>query len=143
MRTSRIYPKLPIPGVAALIFKNEAILLTQRGKAPSEGMWGLPGGVVELGETVREAVVREVLEETGVRVKPVDLIAVFDSIHKDEEGRYLYHYILFEYICEYVSGLVSPSSDAPDARWVPVKDLDEVKIMPMTKRFILKVLSTI
>lgn len=141
MRTSRLYPKLPIPGVAALVFNGGTILLTQRGKAPSKGMWGLPGGVVELGETVEEAVVREVLEETGIIVKPVELIAVFDSIHKDEEERYLYHYILFEYICKYVSGEVSPSSDAPDARWVSIKDLDEVRIMPMTKRFILKVIN--
>lgn len=102
-------------------------------------MWGLPGGAVELGERVEEAVIREVKEETGITVKPVELIAVFDSIHKDQDGKYLYHYILLEYLCEYVAGEVTPNSDAPDAKWVPLNDLDQVPIMPSTKRFIFKV----
>ncbi|MBD3207200.1 NUDIX domain-containing protein [Candidatus Bathyarchaeota archaeon] len=134
-----MYPKLPIPGVAALTLRNDTILLTQRGKAPSEGMWGLPGGAVELGERVEEAVIREVKEETGITVKPVELIAVFDSIHKDQDGKYLYHYILLEYLCDYVAGEVTPNSDAPDAKWVPLNDLDQVPIMPSTKKFILKI----
>ena len=95
---------------------------------------------MEVGEAVREAVVREILEETGVTVKPVKLITVFDSIHRDEDDRVRYHYILFEYLCEYVSGEVTPSSDAPDARWVEFKDLDSIDIMPSTKKFLLKVL---
>lgn len=115
-------------------------MLTMRGKDPSKGMWGLPGGVVELGETVEEAVIREVFEETGIKVKPVELITIFDSIHKDAEGKFLFHYILLEYLCEYVSGMVTPNSDAPDARWVPINDLDQVPIMPSTKKFIMKVL---
>lgn len=102
-------------------------------------MWGLPGGAVELGETVKEAVVREVIEETGITVKPVELVAVIDSIHRDDEGNFKYHYVLLEYVCKYVSGKIKASSDAPDARWVPLNDLDQVPIMPSTKRFILKI----
>ena len=138
--TSRQYPTRPIPGVAGVTIDGNRVLLSIRGKAPSVGKWGLPGGAVEIGETVREAVVREILEETGVTVKPVKLITVFDSIHRDENDGVRYHYILFEYLCEYVSGEVTPSSDAPDARWVEFKDLDFIDIMPSTKRFLLKVL---
>jgi len=138
--TSRQYPTRPIPGVAGVTIDGSRVLLSVRGKAPSEGKWGLPGGAVEVGETVKEAVVREILEETGVTVKPVKLITVFDSIHRDEDDGVRYHYILFEYLCEYVSGEVTPSSDAPDARWVEFSDLDSIDIMPSTKRFLLKVL---
>lgn len=90
---------------------------------------------------MREAVVREILEETGVTVKPVKLITVFDSIHRDEDERVRYHYILFEYLCEYVSGDVTPSSDAPDARWVEFNEFDSIDIMPSTRRFLEKVLA--
>ncbi len=123
-----------------MVIDGNRVLLSVRGKAPSKDNWGLPGGAVEVGETVREAVVREILEETGVTVKPVKLITVFDSIHRDEDDRVRYHYILFEYLCEYVSGEVTPNSDAPDARWVEFNDLDSIDIMPITKKFLLKVL---
>ncbi|MFH2111370.1 MAG: NUDIX hydrolase [Candidatus Bathyarchaeota archaeon] len=117
------------------------ILLSVRGKPPSEGLWGLPGGVVEVGETVEEALVREVLEETGVTVRPLKQVAVLDSVNRDEDGRVKYHYILFEFLCEYVSGAVQPGSDALDARWVPLDDLESVDIMPTTLRFIRKILA--
>jgi ADP-ribose pyrophosphatase len=124
-----------------MILDGDRILLSMRGKPPSEGKWGLPGGAVEVGETVEEALIREILEETGVTVKLTKLITFLDSIHRDDDDRVRYHYILFEYLCEYVSGEVSPSSDAPDARWVDVNELDSVDIMPSTKKFIEKVLA--
>jgi 8-oxo-dGTP diphosphatase len=138
--TSRLYPSRPIPGVAGVILDGSRILLSMRGKPPSEGKWGLPGGAVEVGETVKEALIREILEETGVTVKPIRLITSLDSIHRDDDGRVRYHYVLFEYLCEYVSGEVSPGSDAPEARWVKLDELDSVDIMPSTKKFLLKVL---
>jgi len=139
--TSRQYPTRPIPGVAGVILDGDRILLSMRGKPPSEGKWGLPGGAVEVGETVEEALIREVLEETGVTVKPTRLITFLDSIHRDDDGGVRYHYVLFEYLCEYISGEVSPSSDAPDARWVNLGELDSLDIMPSTRRFIEKVLA--
>lgn len=124
-----------------MIIHHHRILLSVRGKPPSEGLWGLPGGVVEVGETVEEALVREVLEETGVTVRPLKQVAVLDSINRDEDGRVKYHYILFEFLCEYVSGEIRPGSDALDARWVPLGDLESVDIMPTTLRFIKKILA--
>ena len=138
--TSRTYPSRPIPGVAGIIVHGDSILLSVRGKPPSEGKWGLPGGAVEVGETVEEALVREVAEETSVTVRPLKLVAVLDTIVKDDAGRVKYHYILFEYLCEYVSGEVCAGSDAPDARWVPLNNLDSVDMMPVTRRFVEKIL---
>ena len=115
-------------------------MLAVRGKAPSYGKWGIPGGVVEVGETLHDAIRREVLEETSVRVEPVKLLTVFDSINKDENGKVKYHYILFEYLCRYVSGEVQARSDAPDARWVSFDELDSLDIMPSTRKFIDRVL---
>ncbi len=103
--------------------------------------FNVKGGAVEVGETREEAVVREVFEETNVVVKPVELLTIFDSISRDDVGKVRHHYILFEYLCEYVSGEVFPGTDAPDARWVSIDDLGSVNIMPYTRRFIEKVLA--
>jgi mutator protein MutT len=123
-----------------MIIMRSRILLTVRGKPPSEGMWGLPGGAVEVGETVEEALVREVREETGLDVRPLKLVAVLDSVTKDDDDRVKYHYVLFEYLCEYLSGEVHAGSDAVDTRWVPLADLDSVQVMPTTRRFIQKIM---
>ena len=112
------------------------VLLTVRGKEPRKGLWGIPGGVVEVGETLKEAVKREVYEETHIVVEPVELLTVFDSISRDDEGKVKFHYVLFEYLCEYVSGDVKAGDDAPDARWVSVDALDSLHLMESTRRFL-------
>jgi len=132
----REYPSHPIPGVAGLTIHDDQVLLTVRGKPPRKGMWGIPGGVVEVGETLVKAVQREVLEETQIVVEPLELITVLDSIIRDDLGRIRYHYVLFEYLCRYVSGAVVPGDDAPNAGWIPLDELDSVNIMPSTRRFI-------
>lgn len=137
----RDHPSLPIPGVAATVFHNGCILLSVRGKAPSKGKWGLPGGAVETGETLENAVIREVEEETNVTIRPIKLLTFFDAITREENGEVLYHYILFEYLCEFVSGEVKAMSDAPDARWVSINELDKIDIMESTKMFIKRVLT--
>lgn len=135
----REYPSSPIAGVAAVVFSEDRVLLTLRGNEPSRGRWGLPGGVVELGERVEDAVVRETEEETGIRIKPKRLLTVFDSIVRDDEGGIRYHYVLSEYLCEAVDGTLRPSSDAIDVRWVPLEDLGLVEMNPVTRCFIEKV----
>ncbi len=139
-KTSREYPSQPIPGVAAVTVHDGKVLLVIRGKPPSGGQWGLPGGGVEVGETIQEAVKRELLEETCVEVEPLKLLTVFDSINRDEDDRVHYHYVLFEFLCRYVGGEVHASSDAPDARWVAFDELDKLEVIPYTRRFLDRVL---
>jgi 8-oxo-dGTP diphosphatase len=136
--TSREYPVYPIPGVAGIVVRNREVLLVLRGEEPSKGKWGIPGGVLEVGETVEEAVVREVREETGCYCTPIKHLATFDSIRRDEDGRVHWHYILFEYLCRYVSGELRAGDDATEARWVNLNDLDAVDIMESTRRFVEK-----
>ena len=138
---SRLYPVLPIPGVAGLVLRDRDVLLVERGKAPHYGLWGLPGGVVEVGETLEEAVIREVKEEACLVVNPIEFLQVFNSIRKDEEEKVQTHYILFEFLCDYVSGEIEPGDDAPDARWVSVDELESVNIMSFTKEFIERMLT--
>lgn len=135
----REYPDRPIAGVGAVVFKGSEVLLTRRRNPPGEGLWGLPGGVVELGETVREAIVREVKEECGIEVEPIKLLEVYDSIVRDEEGRVKFHYILSEFLCKVVGGSLKPSSDALEARWVPLNELEELPIGRGTLRFIMRI----
>lgn len=135
----REYPGSPIPGVGAIIFSEEDILLVRRGNEPSKGRWGLPGGVVELGERVEDAIVREVEEETGLCVKPRRLLNVLDSITKDEEGQIQFHYILSEFLCEKTGGKLRASSDVSDARWFHLSSLGSLKMSPWTRDFIEKV----
>ena len=135
----REYPDSPVAGVAAVVFSGESVLLVRRGNEPSRGRWGLPGGVVELGEGVEEAVVREVGEETGVTVRPTRLLAVFDSIVRDGEDRIMYHYVLCEYLCEAVEGEPRAATDVSDAMWAFLEDLESLDMTGGTRRFIERV----
>ena len=135
----REYPTSPVAGVAAVIFRGSEVLLVRRGNQPSKGKLGIPGGVVELGETAEEAVVREVEEETGIRVKPLRVLDVLDSIVRDDEGGIRFHYVLLEFLCEPLGGELRASSDASDALWAPLERLEELDVMHRTRAFIEKV----
>jgi 8-oxo-dGTP diphosphatase len=135
---SREYPTHPIPGVAGIVVKGRDVLLVQRGHEPAKGKWGIPGGVVEVGETVEEALRREVREETGCECTPLKHLATFDSIRRDPDGRVHWHYILFEYLCRYDSGEARASDDASEVKWVGLDDLGSVNIMESTRSFIEK-----
>src|SRR5215470_19383741 len=101
----REYPHQALVGVGALIVENGRMLLIKRGKAPLFGEWSIPGGLLELGETTRQAAEREACEETGLVVRATDLLGVFDRIVQDDEQRTLYHYVLIDFLCERISGL--------------------------------------
>ena len=122
-----------------MVFADGRVLLVRRGNEPSQGRWGLPGGVVELGETVKEAVVREVEEETHITVRPARLITTFDSIVRDDDARVRFHYVLCEFLCEYVSGNLEASTDASDAAWVHLGELSKWNVPSGTRRFIERV----
>lgn len=142
----REYPDAPIAGVGAVILREDAekgplVLLIRRGQEPLKGEWSLPGGAVELGETLEEAICREVLEETGLVVEPVDVIEAFDRISRDQEGRVHYHYVLVDFLCQVVSDaqaepLVACSTDAIEARWASKDELNG--LTPLTIEVIRK-----
>jgi len=138
----REYPETPIPGVAAIVLDDDRVLLVRRGREPAKGRWSLPGGVIELGERSAEAVVREVREETGVEVEPIRVVAIYDPIVRDEEGKVRFHYILLEYLCRPIRGEPKPSSDVLDARWFHLRELAYIDISPGTRRLIEKVAQT-
>jgi 8-oxo-dGTP diphosphatase len=124
-RVGREYPQAPIVGVAAAVLRDWHVLLIRRGREPMLGAWSLPGGALELGETTADGVVREVFEETGVRVRPVEIIATLDHIIHDGDGRVRYHYVLVEWLClaEDESHQLVCGDDAAEVRWIKRGDM--------------------
>ena len=122
--------RLPIPAVSGIVFQGEAVLLVQRKVAPYRGLWSLPGGAIEGGETMHAAVEREVREETGLEVQPLALVGAYDSI-VEEEGTIQFHYVLVGWLCRHVGGELHPGSDADDARWTPLDSLEGVELTPL------------
>ena len=113
----REYPESPLIGVGAIIVEGQRVVLVKRGHPPLAGEWSIPGGVLEVGETLREAAKREALEETGLVVEPIDLLGVFDRVLRDEAGRTQYHYVLIDFLCRRVAGELEGAGDADEARW--------------------------
>ncbi len=127
-RDDRRYPRHPLLGVGALIFEADSILLAMRGKPPLMGLWSLPGGLVESGESLDQAVRREVREETGLEVQPLGLLEVFERIMPDASGAPEYHYVLLDYICRVTGGQLCAGDDACRAEWVRRADLKKLEI---------------
>lgn len=126
----RQYPPHPLLGVGALIFKDNQVLLVERGKPPLQGYWSLPGGLVETGECLEDAVVREVLEETGLIVNAGRLATVFERIMPDTAGQCEYHYVLVDFYCTVSGGILQAGDDSKSARWF---DLADVPALLLTK----------
>jgi 8-oxo-dGTP diphosphatase len=127
-------------GVGALIFtragRRGPILLVERAGKPLTGYWSLPGGLVETGELLEDALRREILEETGLRIQPVRFFEFFERIMRDSQGRVEYHYLLADYICKVVGGTLQPATDVSRAAWVRRRDLDNYKITEGTRAVI-------
>lgn len=135
----REYPDAPIAGVGAVIVRDgdpPSVLLIRRGQEPLKGEWSLPGGAVELGETLEEAIRREVLEETGLVIEPAGVVQAFDRIARDADGRVRYHYVLVDFLCRVTGGSLACASDAVEARWAGLEDLDG--LTPLTVEVIRK-----
>jgi 8-oxo-dGTP diphosphatase len=113
----RKYPDRPLVGVGALIVEAGQVALIKRGHEPLKGEWSIPGGLLEVGETLRQAAEREALEETGLVVRATELLGVFDRVIPDEQQRTIYHYVLIDFLCEKISGELQASGDAAEARW--------------------------
>jgi 8-oxo-dGTP diphosphatase len=134
----REYPDNPLVGVGAVIVEQNRVLLIRRGTAPLLGEWSLPGGVLECGETLREAVVRETREETGLVVETHEMLGVYERLIRDDEGRVRYHYVLIDFLCGPVSGDLNAGSDAADVRWFTCDELPALKLAHDTNDVVLK-----
>jgi ADP-ribose pyrophosphatase YjhB (NUDIX family) len=119
---NRRYPPTPLVGVGAVLLQPglDQVLLVKRGTAPAQGLWSFPGGLVEIGETLRAACQREVREETGLEVALGDIAAVGERLSYDEAHRLEYHFIIFEFVGSVMGGILSPSSDASAVQWFPI-----------------------
>jgi ADP-ribose pyrophosphatase YjhB (NUDIX family) len=132
----REYPRQPLIGVGAVVVNRGRVLLVKRGKAPLLGEWSIPGGMLELGETVRAATEREALEETGLVVRTTQLLGVFDRIVGDEGGGTIYHYVLVDFLCEKLSGELRAAGDASEAGWFTPAEVERLKLPADTKHVI-------
>ncbi len=124
----RSYPSRPVVGVGAIVIDEDRVLLVERGREPLKGYWSLPGGALELGESLEEGVQREVREESGLDVRIVDRVEVFERITPDEDGKVRYHYVLIDYLCEVEGGELRAGDDAAQAVWYPRAALSDLSI---------------
>ena len=134
----REFPQAPLIGVGAVIVQDGRVLLVQRGRDPMKGQWTLPGGVLEVGESLVEGVIREVREETGLDVEVLELVELLDRIHR-EDGRVRFHYVIADYLCRVTGGELHAASDADAVRWIERAEWNShsaLKIDPITTRVI-------
>jgi 8-oxo-dGTP diphosphatase len=124
----REYPECPRVGVGGIVLHDGHVLLVRRGQPPVAGKWSVPGGMVELGETTAEAVVREIAEECGLRVRLAGVAGVLDRVIRDPDGRVRYHWVLVDYVAFPESGVLAAGSDAAEARWVRVDDVEKLDV---------------
>ncbi|MGD0826343.1 MAG: NUDIX hydrolase [Terriglobales bacterium] len=151
----REYPESPLVGVGAVVIGNHTdahhsdahhagerrVLLIRRGAAPLLGEWSLPGGILECGETLREAVVREAREETGLVVEPSEMLGVYERVIRDDHGRVRYHYVLIDFLCHAVGGDLKAGSDAAEVGWFTQEDLPALNLAPDANDVVLKGMS--
>jgi len=122
--------------VGAVVFKNDRVLMVRRGKPPAEGLWAIPGGSVELGETLQKAAEREIFEETGVRIQAAEPVLTFDVLDRDEAGRVRFHYVIVDLAARFVGGEVRAGDDALEARWVSRRAMGDLAVNQVTRKLL-------
>jgi 8-oxo-dGTP diphosphatase len=137
----REYPQAPVVGVGGVVIHEGRALLIKRGSEPLKNQWSIPGGTLELGESIQEGVRRELLEETGISVRVGELIEVFDRIFRDAAGKIQYHFVIVDYLCEKISGEAHAASDVTDTAWVREEDLWNYNLTEAATRVIRKAFS--
>ena len=136
----RDYPERPIIAIAAVIVENDRFVLVKRGTPPHQGEWTIPGGMLECGESLREAVIREAREETSLTVKPVTLVEAFERIIRNDAGQIQFHYVIMEYLCQVIEGTLRAGEDAADARWLTEAELKGLQVTEGTHQVLKKAL---
>ena len=134
----REYPEHPLIGVGAVIVSDGRALLIQRGQAPLLGEWSLPGGVLECGETLREAAIREAREETGLTVETAEMLGVYERVIRSDDGRVRYHYVMIDFLCRPVSGQLKAGSDAAAVGWFSAEQLPALALTRDANDVVLK-----
>jgi ADP-ribose pyrophosphatase YjhB (NUDIX family) len=135
---TREYPDRPLIGVGSIIIEDDRVVLVKRAHPPIQGQWSIPGGVLEVGEFVREAAIREAQEETGLIVEPGELLGVFDRILRDPDKRVQYHYVLIDFLCRRIGGQLLAASDAAEVRWFTPDELPALNLAEDTLAVIQK-----
>ena len=132
------YPSQPVVAVGAIVFRNNRVLLVRRGQPPSRDLWAIPGGRVELGETLQEAAEREILEETGITIKAQTPVYTFDYIERDGSASPRFHYVIIDLTADYVAGEIMAGDDAAEARWIAADELAGLKVSSKTLKLLKK-----
>ena len=134
----REFPETPLVGVGAIIIEDSRVLLVKRAHPPLQARWSIPGGVLEIGERVREAAIREAREETGLIVEPAELLGVYDRVLRHADGRVQYHYVLIDFLCRLTGGELRAASDAAEVRWFTPEELPALHLAEDTQDVIRK-----
>ncbi len=136
MQPKNDYFDHPRVAVGAVVFKDKRVLLVRRGQPPAEDLWAIPGGSVEIGETLQEAAEREIQEETGIQIRAAKPIYTFDVIERDGSGRIRFHYVIVDLTADYISGEPSAGDDAVEARWVSAEEINRLAVSPTTLKLL-------
>lgn len=134
----REFPEVPLIGVGAIIIEGNRVVLVKRAHPPLQAQWSIPGGVLEIGELVRDAAAREAREETGLTVEPSELLGVYDRILRDPQQRVQYHYVLIDFLCRRVAGDLAAASDASEVQWFTRDELPALRLAEDTLDVIAK-----
>ena len=133
---SKEYPDQPRVAVGAIVFKDKQVLLVRRGKPPARDLWAIPGGSVEIGETLQRAAEREIFEETGITIQALEPVFTFDYIERDEFGCARFHYVIIDLTADYVRGEPRAGDDAAEARWVSSQEIATLKVSSKTRQLL-------
>lgn len=137
----RQYPDRPIVAVGVAVCRGEQVLIARRGRAPSKGVWTVPGGCVQLGERMADAAAREVREECGIEVLVGDAVDALDNVVRDEQGRIRFHFAIVDFAARYVSGKLQPNDELMDAAWVTPDQFDAYRVPDKARRVLFKALA--
>ncbi len=138
MPERREYPERPIIGVGGVVISDGRVLLVRRAGPPLQGRWSIPGGILEVGETLIEGVRRELAEETGIDVRVRTLIEVFERIDRDPSGKLQYHFVVLDYLCEAARGTARAGSDVTEVAWAAPAELEKYALTEIASRVVLK-----
>ncbi len=134
--SKREYPDRPVVGIGAVVIRDGKVLLIRRGVAPGKGLWAVPGGSLELGETLQQGAEREILEETGITIRAREPIYAFDFFERDPDGRIRFHFVIVDLAADYIRGDVKGADDALEARWLAPGDLDHLPVSKNTLKLL-------